>query len=195
MQRVGRSGVPGSRPGRGWRQPTTFGCSSLSMMSTCTTASTKVIHRPFYCLFFWVLLQCCRSGSLFDPWVQDLGSLIPNPYFWKLSDNFWIKSKYASLGSNIFLHLFKNKIILYCVLFATAKRVGQTEFFPHLFCCCCWIPDKHPGSATLFYQVFRSQNWKFWSHSEVWTTWKQLTVSTSCMSFTDFVEVFTCEVP
>ncbi len=54
MQRVGRSGVPGSRPGRGWRQPTTFGCSSLSMMSTCTTASIKDVHHPFHCyLYFW----------------------------------------------------------------------------------------------------------------------------------------------
>ncbi len=44
----------------------------------------------------WSLFQCCGSGSgircLFDPWIPDLGSRIPRPYFEELFENFLVKS-------------------------------------------------------------------------------------------------------
>ncbi len=55
--------------------------------------------------------QGCWSGSViqcfFYPWIRDmffpdLGSRIPNPYFWELSDNFWIKSTVILLIGTIF---------------------------------------------------------------------------------------------
>ncbi len=72
--------------------------------------------------------QCCGSRSgirdlgLFDPWIRDpgsgiglfripdLGSRIPNSYFWELSDNFLGKKFHNSLkfGPNFFLEQFKN---------------------------------------------------------------------------------------
>ncbi len=60
------------------------------------------------------LKQCCGSGSgigcLFDPWIPDLGSRIPNSYFWEFSDNLLGKKFHNSLkfGPNFFLEQFKN---------------------------------------------------------------------------------------
>ncbi len=94
-------------------------------------------------------MQCCRSGygiqCLFDPWIQnpgsgigffripDLGSRIPNPYFWELSDKFLGKNFYNSLkiSPNFFLQHFKNKIIYNFVKFvATEKRFHKKIFTP-----------------------------------------------------------------
>ncbi len=52
--------------------------------------------------------------------IPDLGSRIPNPYFWELCDNFLGKKFYNSLkiGPNVFLQHFKTKIIFNFVKFA-----------------------------------------------------------------------------
>ncbi len=77
---------------------------------------------------FWrnTFFQCCGSGSgircfflPLDPGsgiglfrIPDLGSRIPNPYFWELSDNSLGKKFYNSskIGPNFFLQYFKTKI-------------------------------------------------------------------------------------
>ncbi len=86
---------------------------SLSVLYViCSWATSLTV----YCV-----TQCCGSGSgIRDPvpfWpletgsgigffqIPDLGSRIPNPYFWELSDNFLCKKFYNSLkiGPNFFL--------------------------------------------------------------------------------------------
>ncbi len=113
--------------------------------------------------------QCCRSGSgiryLFDPWIRDpgtgislwipdLGSQIPNQYFWELSDNSLGKIFYNSLkiSPNFFLQHLKNTIIFNFGKFMASKRVITTNFFTPFFCCCLWIWDprseiRYPGSG------------------------------------------------
>ncbi len=84
--------------------------------------------------------------------IPDLGSRVPNPYFWDLSDNFLGKKFYNSLkiGPNFLIQHFKTKMIFNLVkLLATKKNLTTKLFFIPLFCCCFWIRDKHPGSATL----------------------------------------------
>jgi hypothetical protein len=53
--------------------------------------------------------------------IPDLGSRIPNPYFWELRDNFLDKKFYYRYSLNIgpifFLQHFKNKIIYIFVKF------------------------------------------------------------------------------
>ncbi len=124
--------------------------------------------------------QCCGSGSgircLFDPWIRDpewvfSGSRIPRPYLEELFDNFLGKTFYNSLkiGPNIFLQHFKTKIIYNFVKFCGyIKRFDIKFFFTSLFCCCFWIRDpgwvkirirdKHPGSATLLYEIVAGQS-------------------------------------
>ncbi len=98
--------------------------------------------------------QCCGSGSgiryLFDPWnpgsgigffrLPDIGSRIPNPYFWELSDNFLGKKFYNSLkiGPNFFLQHFKTKIICNFVKFVATLKVMTTNFFSFFFCKFFW---------------------------------------------------------
>ncbi len=89
--------------------------------------------------------QCCGSGILDQvPFCSfltpgsgirnrifpDLGSRIPNPYFWELSVNFLGKKFYNSLkiGPNFFLHHFKKKIICNFVKFLATKK-GMTIIF------------------------------------------------------------------
>jgi hypothetical protein len=90
-------------------------------------------------------VQCCGSGIRdlvpFDPWIRDpewfffripeLGSWIPNPYFWELSDYFLGKKFHNSLkiGPNFFLQHFKNKIIYNFVKYVTIKKRFETFFF------------------------------------------------------------------
>ena len=79
---------------------------------------------------------------LFDPWIRDLGSgigffripdlgsRIPNPYFWELIDNFLGKKFYNSLkiGPNFFSSTFpKNSSILWNLWLQ--KKVWQQIFF------------------------------------------------------------------
>ncbi len=66
--------------------------------------------------------------------IPDLGSWIPNPYFWELIDNFLSKKFYNSLkiGSNFFLQHFKNKIIFNFVNFVAAKKGMTTNVFSPL---------------------------------------------------------------
>ncbi len=67
------------------------------------------------------------SGSgIRNRFFPDPGSRIPNPHFWKLSDNFLGKKFYNSLkiGPNFFLHNFMNT---------------------PLFCSCFWIRDPRSG--------------------------------------------------
>jgi hypothetical protein len=82
-----------------------------------------------------------------DPeWVFP-GSRIPNPYFWELSDNFWVKSSIilSKLTQIFFLQHFKNKIIYNFVQFVATKKVWKKKkFFTPLLSCCFWIRD--PGS-------------------------------------------------
>jgi hypothetical protein len=55
----------------------------------------------------------------------------------------------SELAKKIF-YPFKNKIIFDFGLFVATKKGRTTDFFtPLLFCCCRWIRDKNPGSATL----------------------------------------------
>ncbi len=54
--------------------------------------------------------------------IPDLGSLIPNPYFWELSDNFLKKYNSFWTGSNVSLYLFKNKIFYNFVKFVAAIK-------------------------------------------------------------------------
>ena len=63
--------------------------------------------------------------------IPDLGSRIPNPYFWELSDNFLGKKFYNSLkiDPNLFLKHFKNKIIFNFVKFVATKNVWQQILF------------------------------------------------------------------
>ncbi len=95
--------------------------------------------------------QRCGSGSgircLFDPWIRDLGSgigffripdlgsRIPNPYFWELRDNFLGKKFYNSLkiGPNFFLQHFKNKIVQFCEIYDSKKRYDNKFFSPMSF--------------------------------------------------------------
>ncbi len=74
------------------------------------------------------LKQCCGSGSgaFLTPGsgigffrILDLGSPIPNPYFWELTGNFLGKKCYNSLkiGQKFFLQHFKTKIIFKFVKF------------------------------------------------------------------------------
>jgi hypothetical protein len=128
-------------------------------------------------------VQCCGSGIRdlvpFDPWIRDpewfffripeLGSWIPNPYFWELSDYFLGKKFHNSLkiGPNFFLQHFKNKIIYNFVKYVTIKKRFETFFFIHLLFAIFGseirdpgrakirIRDKHPGSATLHLWSFK----------------------------------------
>jgi len=75
-------------------------------------------------LAIWVSMfsrkHCCRSGSFLTPgsgiqnrFFPDLGSRIPNPYYWELNDNFLGKKHYNSCQlAQIFSvpTVFKNKV-------------------------------------------------------------------------------------
>ncbi len=78
------------------------------------------------------------SGAFLTPgsgigffWIPDLGSWIPNPYFWELSDNFLGKNFNNSLkiGLHVFLQHFKNKIRFNFVKFVATKKGMKTNFF------------------------------------------------------------------
>ncbi len=125
----------------------------------------------FYFLLEWEIhilsLMCALQPVLRirirDPvpfWPLDpdpgsgIGSRIPNPSFWELSDKLLSKKCYISLktGPTFFRQYIKNKIILNFVKFVATKKVWQQIFFPHLSFVAVfgsWIRDKHPGSATL----------------------------------------------
>ncbi len=91
--------------------------------------------------------QCCGSASM----IVFSGYRIPDPlpYSESLVTMFWSKvictCNYMSIGSNIFLYLFKSKITYHFVKFVATKK-DKTTNFPPLFC--CWIRsgirDKHP---------------------------------------------------
>ncbi len=77
--------------------------------------------------------------------IPDLGSRIPNPYFWEISDRFFVKKFYNSLkiGLNFFLQHFKNKIIYNFVKFMATKKLWQL-FFVHP---CLLMRFLDPGSG------------------------------------------------
>ncbi len=77
---------------------------------------------------FWPLDPGSEIGFFRIP---DLGSRIPNPYFWELRDNFLGKKFYNSLkiGPNIFLQHFKNKKGQFCEIYDSKKKVWQQIFF------------------------------------------------------------------
>ncbi len=95
-------------------------------------------HMSCKCVMILSILQFFGSGSaiwhpgsssfltpgsgircLFDPLIPDLGSRIPNPYFWELSDNFLGNKFFNSLKicPNFFLQHFETKIIFNFVKF------------------------------------------------------------------------------
>ena len=125
--------------------------------------------------------QCCGIGSgilcLFDPWIPDLGSRIPNQYFWELSDNFLGKKFYNSLkiGPYFFLQHFNNNIVFNFVKFMATKKVWQLIFFTPLFCSCFWIRDPRSGVRDLGFgiNIPDPQHWpilktkKGWSKTEL----------------------------
>ncbi len=133
--------------------------------------------------YFRLRNQCCGSGirCLFWPLdpgsgigffrIPDLGSRIPNPYFWELRDNFLGKKFYNSLKIclNFFLQHFKNKIVQFCELYDSKKKAWQQIFFHQCVSLLFldpgseirdpeWVKirirDKHPGSATLSATLF-----------------------------------------
>ncbi len=121
----------------------------------------------------WTLDPGIRNRFLSDPRIPDLGSRIPNPYFWEASDKFLGKKFFYSLkgGPNFFLQHFKSKIIYnFCEICGYKKKCMATIFFssplsfvavfgsgirdPRSWIRDPWwvkirIRDKHPGSATL----------------------------------------------
>ncbi len=72
--------------------------------------------------------QCCGSGSgircLFHPWI-------PNPHFWELSDNLLGKKFYNFFKNcpNFFLQHFKYKIVKFCEIYGSKRKVWQQFFF------------------------------------------------------------------
>ncbi len=71
------------------------------------------------------------GSGIRNRFFPDLGSRIPNPYFWELRDNFWGKKFYNSLkiGPNFFLQHFKNKMFKSCEIYDSKKKVRQQIFF------------------------------------------------------------------
>ncbi len=88
---------------------------------------------------FWPL-----DPGIRDPeWVFS-GSRIPNPYFWELSENFWVKSSIILWKlAQFFSSAFKIKIIYNFVKF---DACDQKFFFTPLFSCCFWSGIRYPGS-------------------------------------------------
>ncbi len=80
--------------------------------------------------------------------IQDLGSRIPNPYFWELRDNFLGKKFYNSLkiGPNFFLQHFKNKIVQFCEIYDPKKRYDNKFFSPMSFIAVFGSGIRDPGS-------------------------------------------------
>ena len=90
------------------------------------------------------------SGAFLTPgsrirnrFFPDPGSLIPNTYFWELSDNLLCKKLYNSLkiGPNFFLLHFKTKIIFNFVKCGYIKRNDNKFFSTPLICCRFGIRD------------------------------------------------------
>ncbi len=74
------------------------------------------------------------GSGIQNRFFPDLGSRIPNPSFWELSDKFLGKKLYFSLkpGSNFFLQHFKNQIIYNFVKFvASVADPGSGAFLTH----------------------------------------------------------------
>jgi hypothetical protein len=81
--------------------------------------------------------------------IPDLGSRIPNPYVWELSDNFLGKKLYYSLkiDPNFFLQLFKTKIMFNFVKFvAKLKAITKKNFSPLSFVAVLGSGTRDPGS-------------------------------------------------
>ncbi len=80
---------------------------------------------------FWPLDPGSEIGFFRIP---DLGSRIPNPYFWELNDNILSKKFNNSLkiDPNFFVQHFKHKIIYNFVKFMAIKKGMTTIFFPPL---------------------------------------------------------------
>ncbi len=85
--------------------------------------------------------QCCRSGSgiqcLFEPWIRDrffpdAGSRFQNPYFWELSDNFWVKSSIIlwKLAKIFFFSSSKIEYFQFGEICGYKKKGMTTNFFP-----------------------------------------------------------------
>ncbi len=82
--------------------------------------------------------------------IPDLGSRIPNPYFWGLGDNFLGKNLYNSwkIGPNFFLQHIKNKIIFSSVKFvATKNGLTKKNFSPLSFVAVFGSGIRDPGSG------------------------------------------------
>ncbi len=71
------------------------------------------------------------GSGIRNRFFPDLGSQIPNPYFWELSDNFLCKKFYNSLtiGLNFFFQHFKNKIVQFGKIYGSKKKAWQQIFF------------------------------------------------------------------
>ncbi len=155
---------------------------------TLPTYSSACIYIILYSTIVWHLLRIRirdpvpfwpldpESGAFLTPgsgirnrFFADLGSRIPNPYFWELIDNLLGKKFYNSLkiGPNYFLKHFKKNNFKFCEICGYKKWYDNKFFFSPLFCCCfCvldprsrirdpgWVKirirDKHPGSTTLY---------------------------------------------
>ncbi len=87
----------------------------------------------------------------------DLGSRIPNPYFWELSDNILGKKfyNYLKIGPNFFLRHFINKIFNNFVEFVATNKRFDKKIFPPLSLVTVFVSgmgknqDPGSGSATL----------------------------------------------
>ncbi len=104
-----------------------------------------LVHRPGAChpahlipvlrirdpVPFWTLDTWSGIGFFRIP---DLGSRIPNPYLWELSDIFLGKkfTNSCKCGPNFFVQHFKKKIIYNFVKFMAIKKGMTTNFFSPL---------------------------------------------------------------
>ncbi len=125
------------RLGRSFSPLRTLNVTTCNYLTQTTQAAQQCFGSGIRCLFDHLDLGSAFQNRVF----LDLGSHIPNPYFWELCDNYFCKS-YTIIGklANKFFQYFKIKIIFTFVNFVAPKQF----FFNTLFCCSFWIRD--PGS-------------------------------------------------
>jgi hypothetical protein len=111
-------------------------------------------EHPFEVISIFAVLG---SGAFLTPgsgirirFFPDLGSRIPNPYFWGLGDNFLSENFNNSwkIGPNLFLQHIKNKIIFSFVKFvATKNGLTKKKFSPLSFVAVFGSGIRDPGSG------------------------------------------------
>jgi hypothetical protein len=126
-----------------------FLTSFLNCWPTNVLSGWTLLTPPLTCVNKYMYLTAVLRIRIRDPvpfWpldpgsgigffrIPDLGSRIPNSYFWELSDNFLGKKYYNSLkiDPNFFLQHFKSKIIQFCEIYGSKKKGMTTNFFSPL---------------------------------------------------------------